>query len=221
MIIPSLRSLGFIVGHAEAIKLSSNGMLIVKGWETNKELYGRIWRTIIYELDLAVFQFIKVLLESHIMEKEKYKHTLSLHIKSPNERQRKERISHWLSILEQIDFVKLNSKVSLVRKNLALAEKDANYQNKDMMEFKKYFFKAYQELSASTAGIVDIVNLREKTALLFLKRKKILTEKQFDDLLRKLPFVTGEYVISLGSPMTGGKLFEYEGSKYRTIMVRT
>jgi hypothetical protein len=94
--------------------------------------------------------------------------------------------------------------------------------NKSMEDFKKYLFKAYFELSKKTAGIIDIADLRENVALKLLRENKIiLTENQFDEMLRKIPFATDDYIISFGRPMGAEeKLFERNGNYFRTLSIK-
>ncbi|MBA7716233.1 hypothetical protein ES703_125301 [subsurface metagenome] len=91
-----------------------------------------------------------------------------------------------------------------------------------MENFKSYFFKAYFELAEKSAGIVDIPDLRERVSIRVLRvHKMILTEDQFDKMLRDILFKTDEYIISLGKPMGAReKLFEYKGDYFRTLLVK-
>ncbi|MEX0596215.1 MAG: hypothetical protein WD512_06910, partial [Candidatus Paceibacterota bacterium] len=81
---------------------------------------------------------------------------------------------------------------------------------------------AYFELSKDSAGVVPIVELRNKVSIKLLTEDRIiLTEDQFDEMLRNVPFETEKYIISLGKPMGAReKLFAYKGNYYITIFIR-
>ena len=90
-----------------------------------------------------------------------------------------------------------------------------------MEYFKKCLFEAYFGLRKETAGIVDIADLRENVAVKLLRENKIiLTENQFDEMLRKIPFATDSYIISFGRPMGAEeKLFKYKDNYFRTLSI--
>jgi len=148
---------------------------------------------------------------------------ISKKIEAFSQKQKEERIRRWLKILEQCGLVKRgkdNITIHLLYQNLEQAEKDLNWQAK-LSLFKKFLFEGYSFLSDKTAGVVDIVDLREYVALsLYRKKKGILTESRFDELLRALNLVTDDYVISLGHPMGAEeKLFVYRDDYYRTLSI--
>ncbi|MBM3254630.1 MAG: hypothetical protein FJZ16_10275 [Candidatus Omnitrophica bacterium] len=90
--------------------------------------------------------------------------------------------------------------------------------------FKELFFDAYNLIfkKQENVPIVDIADIRQAVSQRFYEvQKLVLTEEQFDVLLRKIPFATDEYIISLGRAMGAEeKVFEYEKNYYRTLSIR-
>lgn len=221
MVIPSLRHLGLIVGYGDLLRTSANGKLIIESELTNKNLHQRVLRAVIYEIDQNIFQFIDVLRENDSINIRNFLQLMN--INAPSEKQKKERISHWFSILKEVEIINYNAKNIIFNEhkyNQILSDVDVN--NKSMEDFKKYFFNAYFELSKKTAGIIDIADLRENVALKLLRENKIiLTENQFDEMLRKIPFATDDYIISFGRPMGAEeKLFKRNGNYFRTLSIK-
>jgi hypothetical protein len=221
MVIPSLRHLGLIVGYGDLLRTSANGKLIIESELTSKNLHQRVLRAVIYEIDQNIFQFIDVLRENDSINIRNFLQLMN--INAPSEKQKKERISHWFSILKEVKLINYNAKNIILNEhkyNQILSDVDVD--NKSMEDFKKYLFKAYFELSKKTAGIIDIADLRENVALKLLRENKIiLTENQFDEMLRKIPFATDDYIISFGRPMGAEeKLFERNGNYFRTLSIK-
>ena len=221
MVIPSLRHLGLIVGYGDLLRTSANGKLIIESELTSKNLHQRVLRAVIYEIDQNIFQFIDVLRENDSINIRNFLQLMN--INAPSEKQKKERISHWFSILKEVELINYNAKNIILNEhkyNQILS--DVGVDNKSMEDFKKYLFKAYFELSKKTAGIIDIADLRENVALKLLRENKIiLTENQFDEMLRKIPFATDDYIISFGRPMGAEeKLFERNGNYFRTLSIK-
>ena len=221
MVIPSLRHLGLIVGYGDLLRTSANGKLIIESELTNKNLHQRVLRAVIYEIDQNIFQFIDVLRENDSINIRNFLQLMN--INAPSEKQKKERISHWFSILKEVEIINYNAKNIIFNEhkyNQILSDVDVN--NKSMEDFKKYLFNAYFELSKKTAGIIDIADLRENVALKLLRENKIiLTENQFDEMLRKIPFATDDYIISFGRPMGAEeKLFKRNGNYFRTLSIK-
>ena len=221
MVIPSLRHLGLIVGYGDLLRTSANGKLIIESELTNKNLHQRVLRAVIYEIDQNIFQFIDVLRENDSINIRNFLQLMN--INAPSEKQKKERISHWFSILKEVEIINYNAKNIIFNEhkyNQILSDVDVN--NKSMEDFKKYLFNVYFELSKKTAGIIDIADLRENVALKLLRENKIiLTENQFDEMLRKIPFATDDYIISFGRPMGAEeKLFKRNGNYFRTLSIK-
>jgi len=222
MVIPSLRYLGLILGDADSIRASANGKLIIESQYIDKTLHQQVLRAVIYEMDKNVFHFIDIIKNSTFLKREQIISNLCDRINALSERQKRERVNKWLSILEQVELIACSSqKMYINNENYYQTIKDVDVKLKNIEIFEKCFFDAYFNLSKAAAGVVDIVDLREKVSMKMLKQHKlILTENQFDDMLRQLLFQIDNYVISLGKPMGAReKLFEYKGNYFKTIIV--
>lgn len=227
MIIPSLRYLGLIIGYEDLIRPSANGRLILEARKKGKQQALRALRSISYELDKK-FGFIQKLKEmteaTGFINKKDFVSLVSREIEGSLEKQKKERVAKWIGILEGCGLIKSkNKKIYIVieKEKVHQAGNDLEIMPKSP-KFKEILFEEYRSLPYSeTAGIVDIAVLRERTARRFYgEQDMILTESQFDELLRRLPFVTDEYMMSLGHPMGAEeKLFYYRGEYYRTLNI--
>lgn len=220
MVIPSLRGLGLIIGYGDYIRLSANGKFILESESMGEELHQRALRAVTFEIDKNKFQFVDILQKTPISIQ-----TLldCLDINAPSKKQKKERVKKWCSILEQSGLIINTNKGLLVDypkyKQTLL---DMDIQQKDMEIFKKHLFNAYSEIGKETGGIVDIADLREEVAVKMLRNNEaILTESQFDEMLRETPFATDDYIVSLGRPMGAEeKLFKYKGEYFRTLSIK-
>lgn len=223
MVIPTLRHLGLILGYADFIRVSANGKLILKSKEFGEEEFKRVLRASFLEIDNQLFNFISELEKMSVyrVSEDTFLENIVEKIEGVSIKQKIERIKRWLKVLEQCDFVKTNKNLSILFENLTKGKSDLNSEKKEK-NFKEYLFKSYSFLAPYSAGIVDIADLRAEVALqIYLEKREILTEIQFDNLLRKLPIVTDEYIISLGQPMGAEeKLFKYGENYYRTMSIK-
>lgn len=222
MVIPSLRDLGLIIGYGDNIRLSSNGKLIVEGKRKSIEEAYRIARAVFLEIDKKVFHFIEEIRKNQNISKKYFIELLSYRIEASSKAQKMERIKRWLEILKGCELLKIiNDSIRLEDKALEIAEMDLKVDPKRSF-FKDTLFTEYKAFpSRETGGIVDIATLRERVALTYYKKHDmILTELQFDELLRELPLVTNNYIISFGQPMGAEeKLFFLKGNYYRTLSI--
>jgi len=219
MVIPSLRYLGLIIGFGDIIKPTANGKLIIES-QFDNELHKRCWRAIIYEIDKRMFNFLEII-KQHKFSKNNLIKDLSNQIEGTSFKQKKERIEKWLSILHQVELIKYSMGVSLNENNYKQVLLDIDPNLKNFEKFCDYVIDKYYGLGRCSAGIVDIRELREAVALMFLKERYILTEKQFDHLLRKFISTATSFHISLGEPMGADqKLFEYKNKFYKTIIMK-
>ncbi len=219
MVIPSLRYLGLIIGFGDIIKPNANGKLIIES-QFDNELYERCWRAVIFEIDRRLFNFLDIIKQG-TFSKNNLIEVLSGQIEGASFRQKKERIEKWLSILYQVELINYSIDVSLNKDNCKQVLLDIDPNLKNFEKFCDYVIDEYYKIGRSSAGIVDIRELREAVALRFLKERHVLTEEQFDQLLRRF-ITTASYLhISLGEPMGADqKLFEYKGMFYKTIIMR-
>jgi len=223
MVLPSLKELGLTLGQGQLIRASANGKLIVESQHINEDLHKQVLKVVIYELDKYRFNFLNLLRTFSSRNKKRFINELCVKIDGPSEKQRKERITHWLSILNQVGLIDYNlSSVFIDEDNLKRTLEDFNINQKSDVSFKKHLFNIYFELGKSSAGIVDIAELRERVGVKMLtEHEAILSEKQFDEMLKKVILETDEYIISLGRPMGAkDKLFECKGKYYRTIFIK-
>ncbi|MEM3907144.1 MAG: hypothetical protein QXZ17_09840 [Nitrososphaerota archaeon] len=222
MVIPSLRILGLIIGFGDAIRLSSNGKLILEGNRKNREEAHRVARAVFLEVDKKVFHFIQQIRQHQSISEEYLIEVISQKMDPLQKSRKKERIKRWLEILKGCGLVKsTNGKISLENRAYEDAEKDLKVDPKRPF-FKDKLFITYKTLSyQDTAGVIDIAILREQVALSYYREyNMILTEMQFDDLLREIPLVTSNYMISLGQTMGAEeKLFFFKGNYYRTLSI--
>lgn len=224
MIIPSLRHLGLIIGYRGFIRISANGKVIIESKSLGDKLHQRVLRAAVNEIDENRFGFMDILAKPAPFSEQDFLDFMSSRVDAPNEKQKEERISHWLSILEQVKLINCDDQkhlnINVPQYEQTLADVDANFRNPT--KFKRYLFDAYSELCKVRADTIDIADLREKVALKMLRNdKKILTEKQFDEMLKGVPFTTDDYLISFGRPMGAEeKLFEYKGNYFRTLSIR-
>ena len=218
--IPTLRKLGLIIGHNDYIRPSANGSLLLFS-KKKGIIFERVLRTVFLEIDNELFCFIDYFLLKKILE-------ISFsNLLAENELNR-EYSKRWIKILKNCDLIKLDENAKWPEKRLALnrtsllqAKNDLNYDKKKEYFFE-YLFKSYKKLVSQGSTIVDIEDIRRELGINILKDKmKVVTEKQFDNLLRDFPLVTDDYIISLGKPMgSEEKLFNYNNSYYRTISIK-
>jgi len=228
MVIPSLRHLGLVLGYGSFIRLSANGKIIVESKSVSDELHQRVMRAVIYEIDERKFLFMPILthitnLENFVPIKNGVQNIASM-ITAPSQRQKMERINHWLSVLEQVELIRKNDleEITVNVNNYKQTLSDFNLNGVKAEKFKDYLFDTYFVLRKETAGVVDIAELREKVGIKMLRDDKaILTESQFDKMLRLIPFATDDYIISLGRPMGAEeKIFEHKGKHFRTFSLQ-
>ena len=227
MVIPSLRHLGFIVGYSDLIRLTANGKLLLESKKQGNNEFKRVSSVVFLEIDSDKFKFIEEIQKlegaNNKSGQDDVIRVLSQKVEGPSQKQKRERITRWLKILEQCALLKKEKgtiDIHLLYGNLENAQEHLDWQPK-LSRFKKILFDGYLSLAGETAGVVDIVDLREHVALSFYRdNKNVLTEKRFDELLKSLPLVTDDYVVSLGHPMGAEeKLFVYEGDYYRTLSI--
>ncbi len=223
MVIPSLRHLGLILGYEEDLRLSANGNLIVIGQKKSEEEGLRIFRTILAEMDNQNLKIIK-LINLKKVDFDVLKQHLIAKIEAPSEEQAKERINHWVSMLLNTGLLmEDNGKIDIVQDKILQVEQDLDISAK-LGKFKDIFFEAYLSISKKQENvpIVDIPDVRTGVATVFyLEHNLVVTESEFDEMLRAVPLATEEYVISLGRAMGAEeKLFKHEDNYYRTISIR-
>lgn len=218
MVIPSLRHLGLIVGDDDAIRLSANGKLFIESSSISPDLGERLARAILYELDQTFFLVCPHLSTSPCMS---FDTLLKLLAPVPTNPFR-ERLRKWLSMLKQVGLIKMaDESYSLDHENMVQTMADIDPTRKGLENFTEEFLTAYNSVRDS-AGIADIMDLRERVGITWLRnRAGVLTELQFDALLRLVPLDTNHYQISFGKPMQANeKLFKLGETYYKTVIIR-
>ena len=223
MVIPSLRSLGLIVGYGDYIRSSANGRLIVESKSMGDEIHQRVLRTVVLEIDKNWFKLVEVLLQKVTVSVQDAINLLDVDNHLP-ERQRRERVKKWCSVLEQVGLIiDDGGQISIESSNYKETLLDTDTRQKSSEVFRQSLFNTYYALGVETAGIVNITDLRLEVAIAALKTTGvILTEGQFDEMLRNINFATDDYIVSLGRPMGAEeKLFKYRGEYFRTLSIKS
>ncbi len=223
MVISSLRHLGLILGYDLDLRLSANGNLIVTALRKSEEEGLRAFRAVLTEIDYDKIGILKMIARKHL-DFDNLRVSLVKKIEAPSEKQAKERINHWVSMLVQIGLlVKEKEKIVVAEALLSEVEKDFDISVKKD-KFEKIFFQAYNSIfkKQENIPIVDIPDIRTAVSTAYYtKHNLIVTEKQFDEMLRGIKFATDDYIISLGRAMGAEeKMFRYGQDYYRTISVR-
>lgn len=225
MVIPSCRHLGLIIGYGDFIRLSANGKIMITSRALGDEVHDRVGRAVLGEVDEVKFGFMDALEANAPISRAAFFSLARTLIDAPTEKQADERIRHWLSMLMQVQLVDRDGGDCLRIRQREFEEtlQDLDASSKDVMTFRDHLFDAYRDLTRGRAPVADIPDLREKVAvgMLGLDGGLILTEGQFDQMLAQVAFSSDNYVISLGRPMGAEeKLFEYQGSHFRTLSIR-
>lgn len=227
MIIPTLRKTGLILGYENSIRTSANGSIVVESKRISDSLHRRALQALILDIDKTKFGFVAELIDSRGLDKftskRRFREMLASKIIGPSFKQKMERIDHWLSILEQAELIRENNSEEIALSALTYKHADADLEisTPKVDKFETYLIDSHNELRREVGVIVDIADLREKVATKLLNNdKEILTEDQFDELLRTTLLTTKKYRVSLGRSMGAEeKLFEYNGKYYRTLTI--
>lgn len=235
MAIPTLRSLGLILGYNDIIRISANGALIFGAYQISQEEGFRALRSIQYELDtsIGIINYVEELgsipfdkfLEYWIdlVEITKGKSFLKQELR---DRAARERIVDWVNFLIYSGLLyNSNLYLCIYTEKLMSTRNDTNPYEQDKGEtFRELFFRCYKRIVSEQGGIntVEIELLRKELALRAYHQKRLLiTEKQFDELLERLPKTTSEYTITFGRSMGADeKLFHFQNQFFQTIFIR-
>lgn len=221
MVVSSLRQLGFIVGDGDYLRVSSNGHLVVVASQLDARMRQQVLAVLFYEIDKQSFHFLD-LIDSLRGDPGTTEDALTQRCSTgPNSRQRRERVLRWLRLLRDVHLV-TEANGCLVPSSLwQEAPKDLSVNQSDIYTwFKAAVFQAYDEVKG-TSGIVDIIDLRACLAENELMQyDRIVTRNRFDRLMQKLSFEGQGYILSFGSPISGGQeLLEYREHYYKTLII--
>lgn len=236
MAIPTLRSLGLVVGFGDVIRSSSNGSLIHIARKESKDAGLRVLRAILVEIDekIGVLSYLdqKSIFGLNDFLQEWLGKVVTSGIrrsKNPKaqEHSARERLLDWINFLNfaeilynDHDNIRIDETVyEQTKKDLEIAAPAKSEH------FKDFLFVSYKKLVFEQKGIgtVEIEDLRREIAIsMYNKQKAILTERQFDRLLSELPKMDADYVITLGRSMGADeKLYFYQGKYYQTLFIRS
>lgn len=221
MVVPSLRYLGLIVGDGDYLRTSSNGHLALVANRCAPKTRQQVLAVLFYEIDKQSFHFLDFI-GSHRDTVEAAKKALTLECSSgPSLIQKRERVLSWLALLRQANlvvdtggFLVLSSLSQEVQGDLVVGYNDVETW------FKTALFRAYDEAREAN-GVCDIISLRTCLSENELQEHaRIVTCNRFDRLMQKFPFEEQGYILSFGSPISGGQeLLEYRKQFYKTLII--
>jgi hypothetical protein len=223
MVIPSFRKLGLLQGWEDMISLSANGLVIAEAAGASLDFGMRAFRAVLLEKDREYLSIVEVHVRETITTVQLYQR-LYREIASPSDIQRRERLKRWTALLCGAGLLqKTADHLCMAQSAVTVAQQDLNHAPKSP-HFTEILFRSYNELvqRQHQVDVVDIADLRSVVATRYCRQLKlILTERQFDTLLRVVPITTEKYLISFGKPMgPEEKLFEMKGQYYRTLSIR-
>lgn len=233
MAIPTLRRLGFIVGYGDVIRISANGALVHRAHQVSKPVGLRALRAVLMEIDegiglLSYLEDKTIVPFQSLMDEWTPEVKISdrrvTHKPEARSRAARERIRDWVDFLAFAQLLFNDGQSVLVdADHLEQARHDTDASDK-LEYFRENFFAAYKKTVVEQKGIktVEIEYLRKEVAIRAYDQYRLLvTEKQFDVLLGRLPKTSDQYTITFGRSMGAEeKLFFFQGKYYQTVSVR-
>ena len=235
MAVPTLRSLGFIVGYADVIRISANGALIHAARQESMPEGLRALRAVLLEMDdeIGILSYldnksaipIKVLIDDWTP---KVDISDSRVVSKPEARNRaaRERIRDWVNFLAFAELLYTNGqdiRADTLRLTQTRSDIEANTPEK-RQGFNENFLKVYRRIVVEQSGIrtVEVEYLRKELATtVYSQFHLLITEKQFDVLLKEFPKTSDQYTVTFGRSMGADeKLFFFQGQYYQTVSVR-
>jgi hypothetical protein len=235
MAIPTLRRLGFIVGYADVIRISANGALVHTARQESKSEGLRALRAVLLEMDdeIGLLSYLEnkpaVPIQDLIDDwtpRVYISDSRVAHKPEARNRAARERLLDWVNFLTFAEL--LYSSGQNVRVDAGCLTRtrndiDANTSEK-RESFSQNLFKAYRKIVVEQSGIktVEIERLRKELAIrIYGQSHLLITEKQFDVLLKEYPKASDEYTIAFGRSMGADeKLFFFQGKHYQTMSIR-
>lgn len=221
MVVSSLAHLGFIVGDGAYLRVSSNGHLAVIASKCDARTNRRVLKALFYEIDNRSFHLLDLIRVSSDGTGVAESILIQACTSGQNFKQKQERVHSWLTLLEQAGLVtdKDGSLLALYSRLDLQADLEVSQDDIDAW-FRRALFEAY-DAAKETNGVCDVVKLRARLAEEeLLTSGRIVTRNRFDQLMQKLPFEGTGYMLSFGSPISGGQeLLEYNGQSFKTIIV--
>jgi len=224
MVIPTLRRLGLIVGYERSIRLSANGALITTALDISRSEALRVLRAVLLEIDHATGHSLEELEQGGPTPARQFQETQAARIEGPSQRQSLERVRDWIAYLAYAGLVRPHDDyLEVDLDTLQWARTDLEPTSKNDF-FGGYLLGGYRKLVRHQSGIrsIGIEDLRQEVAVsAYTGDSAIITGNQFDDLLRGMPNITTEYVITFGRSMgPEERLFVLGGRYYETISIR-
>ena len=239
MAVPTLRSLGFIVGYADVIRISANGALVYTARQESQAEGLRALRAMLLEMDdkmddkngiLSYLEDKPAIPIQALVDEWAPKITISdsraAYNPDAHKRAARERIYDWVNLLAFAELLyRSEQSVRVDTDRLVQTQNDINADTVEKREcFDGDFFMAYKRIVAEQSGIrtVEIESLRKELAVRAYSQSRLLiTERQFDILLKELPKASDQYTITFGRSMGADeKLFLFQGQYYQTVSVR-
>jgi len=235
MAVPTLRSLGFIVGYADVIRISANGALVHTVRQESRPEGLRALRAVLLEMDdeIGILSYledkpaipIQVLIDDWTLKVDISDSRVTHKPKARN-RAARERIRDWVNFLAFAELL-YTSGQAIRTDAMCLTQTrndiDASVPKK-RKGFDDNFRKVYKRIVVEQNGIrtVEIEHLRKDLATrVYGQSRLLITEKQFDALLKEFPKISDQYTITFGHSMGADeKLFFFQGQYYQTVSIR-
>jgi len=235
MAVPTLRRLGFIIGYADVIRISANGALVHTARQESKSEGLRALRAVLLEMDdqIELLSYLEnksaipiqdliddwtprvAISDSRVAHKPKARNQAA-----------RERLLDWVDFLTFAELLYSSGQNVRVDTNrLTQTRNDIDVDTSEKREsFSQNFFKAYRKIVVEQSGIktVEIERLRKELAIrIYGQSHLLITEKQFDALLKEYPKASDEYTIAFGRSMGADeKLLFFQGKYYQTVSIR-
>ena len=235
MAVPTLRNLGFIVGYGDLIRISANGALVHVARQVDLSEGLRALRALLVEMDadIGMLDYLRdaatVTLESLVAEWSERIELSDRRVanrRPARNRAARERILDWVGFLAFAELVYRDKHgVRLDAARAQEAVQDVNPLSPTKAEaFEDLVIGEYRKLVSGQKGVktLEIEELRRAVVTQAYRRgRAIITEKQFDTLLSRLPPDTSSYTIGFGRSMGADeKLFYHKGKYFQTITIR-
>jgi len=235
MAVPTLRSLGFIVGYADVIRISANGALIHAARQESKPEGLRALRVVLLEMDnkIGILSYlenkpaipIQVLIDDWTLKVD-ISDSRVAHKPEARNRAARERIRDWVNFLALAELLYTSGQdIRADTLRLIQTRDDIDASTPEKREgFNENFLKVYKRIVVEQNGIrtVEIEHLRKELATrVYSQSHLLITEKQFDALLKKFQKASDEYTVTFGRSMGADeKLFFFQDQYYQTVSIR-
>ena len=235
MAVPTLRSLGFVVGYADVIRISANGALIHAARQESRPEGLRALRAVLLEMDdgIGILSYledksaipIQVLIDDWT-RKVDISDSRVTHKPEAQNRAARERIRDWVNFLTFAESLYTSGQdIRADIQHLIQTRNDIDASTPEKRAgFDENFLKVYKRIVVEQNGIrtVEIEHLRKELATrVYGQSRLLITEKQFDALLKEFPRTSDQYTITFGHSMGADeKLFFFQGQYYQTVSIR-